>query len=373
MLLKSGLRGAANGSVGLLTACDGWVAPLMQKWRGGSEVIEAPPASPMVDLDVDDPITAITAAPEFAPLADFFATLDQAERALVSAITQGVLYALVRNVRPDNVIEIGTYRAATSKAICRALHANDRGLIHTVDPANSWPILRLIRRWPARLRERLCFYPGSSMDFFNLAMFRGLTSELIFVDGNHDYEYALFDIQSAARLVRPGGFVAIDNVSQTGPFFAARDFLRANPAWRECGHCLEAAGTAVAFDLARSTITGTDMCVIRAPVRQMIGPRPCTDGPRKFAGAEIDGIDLALAQPATGTLHVQYVVRVREPVMSEETTLTSVALAGASGPTRVPLAWRFAPDHVRLERTVELWLSWSGDGELELSRPPTLF
>src|SRR5208282_614797 len=164
---------------------------------------------------------------------------NQAERALVSAETQALLYALVRNQRPEHVIEIGTYRASTSKAMCRALHANGRGLMHTVDPANGGPILRLVRRWPAELRDRLCYYPVSSMDFFNLAIFQGLTSDLIFVDGNHEYEYALFDIQSAARLVRPGGFVAIDNINQGGPFYAARDFIRDHPSWRECGHCLE--------------------------------------------------------------------------------------------------------------------------------------
>jgi predicted O-methyltransferase YrrM len=373
VLLKSGLRGAVNGSIGLLTAWDGWVAPLARRWRGARQAADAPPACPTIAPDVDDPVAAITAAPEFSALADFFATIDQAERALVSAVSQAVLYALVRNLRPDNVIEIGTYRAATSKAICRALEANGRGVLHTVDPANSWPIVRLIRRWPPELRKRVCFYPGSSMDFFNLAMFRCLTSELIFVDGNHDYEYALFDIQSAARLVRPGGFVVVDNVSQTGPFFAARDFLQANPAWRECGHCLGAGESAAAFDLQRSTIAGTDMCVLRAPLRRMIGARPQTDGPQKFAPTEINGVALAIARPVTGTLHVQYVVRVREPVMSEETTLTSVDLTGASGPTRVTLSWHFTPDHLRLERTVELWLSWSGDGALELSEPPTLF
>jgi hypothetical protein len=105
----------------------------------------------------------------------------------------------------------------------------------------------------------------------------------------------------------------------------------------------------------------------------MIGARPQTDGPQKFAPTEINGVALAIARPVTGTLHVQYVVRVREPVMSEETTLTSVDLTGASGPTRVTLSWHFTPDHLRLERTVELWLSWSGDGALELSEPPTLF
>ena len=261
----------------------------------------------------------------------------------MSADTQALLYALVRNQRPEHVIEIGTYRASTSKAICRALHANGHGFMHTVDPANIGSILPLIRRWPAGLRDRLCYYPVSSMDFFNLAVFQGLTSDLIFVDGNHDYEYALFDILSAARLVRPGGFIAIDNINQGGPFFAARDFIDAHPSWRECGHCLEDTPVGIAFDRGRSTIAGTDLCVIRAPAGYVVGPRLETNGPQRVAPTEIGGMVLTIARPASGTLHAQYVVRVREPLMSEATAETSVELRDAVGPTRVTLPWRFAP------------------------------
>ncbi|HWB50433.1 MAG TPA: class I SAM-dependent methyltransferase [Stellaceae bacterium] len=372
VLLRSGAHGIAAMGRALSAGWGGWTS------RGGSAAgIPQPAAFPSVDLTADDPVAAILAAPEFAAVGDFFAKIDQAERALVSAVTQALLYTLVRNQRPDHVIEIGTYRASTSKALCRALAANGRGVVDTVDPANGGAILRLLRRWPAALRERVCYYPMSSMDFFNLAVFRQLTSDLVFVDGNHDYEYALFDIQSAARLVRPGGFIAIDNISQAGPFFAAVDFMKAHPAWHECGDCLATGRTDAGFDLRRSTIPETDLCVIRAPANHMIGARPQTAGPQKVAEAEVHGIELAVAQPARGTLRAQFVVRVREPVMSEDTTETSVTLdhprGHVGGPVRVPLGWAFAPEHMRLERTIELWLSWSGAGELELSRPPTLF
>jgi len=375
-LLRSGAKGLGNGSAGLLTAWDGWTAPISRRWIsafGDGGEITQPRSYPLVDLGLDDPIAVILSAPEFPELGQFFATAESAERALVSADTQALLYALVRNLRPADVIEIGTYRASTSKAICRALQANGHGFMHTVDPANTGPILRLVRRWPAGLRNRLCFYPTSSMEFFDLALFQGFTSDLIFVDGNHDYEYALFDIQMAARLVRPGGLIAIDNISQGGPFYAARDFLRNHPAWRECGHCLETCPRGKAFDLDRSTIAGTDLCVLRAPARTIVGPRLETSGPQKVVQSKIGGIDLTIAGPASGTLYAQYVIRVREPRMSETTAETSIELRNATGPTRVPLPWIFEARDVPLERTIELWLSWSGDSELELSNPPTLF
>ena len=375
-LFRSGANGLGDAWIGLLTGWDGARLRIARKWRSAgddAEKISQPGAYPHVDLAVADPIAAILSAPGFAEFADFFDVPNPVERSLVSAYTQALLYSLVRNLRPDNVIEIGTYRASTSKAICRALHANGHGFLHTVDPFNTGSIMRLIRRWPAGLRDRLCYYPLSSMEFFNIALHRGLTSDLIFVDGNHDYEYALFDIHSAARLLRPGGFIAVDNISQGGPVYAARDFIGVHPAWRECGRSLEHPPLGKAFDPERSTIAETDLCVIRAPARRIIGPRLMTIGQQKVAEPRIGGIELSIASPASGALHAQYVVRVREPRMSETTTETSIELRDAMGSTQVPLPWAFALEDVALERTIELWLSWTGDGELELSEPPALF
>jgi hypothetical protein len=245
--------------------------------------------------------------------------------------------------------------------------------MHTVDPVNNRLIIRAIHRWPAALRERLCYYPLASMEFFHLALTEGLTADLVFVDGNHDYEAALFDIQSAARILRPAGFIAIDNISQAGPFFAAQDFLRAHPQWRECGHALDARNIDFAFNRARSTLADTDLCVIRAPSGSAVGRRPATRGAQEIVKSEIDGIALEIARPATGTLCAQYVVRVFQPQLSEETIETSIELHAAIGPTRIPLPWVFKPHEVPLKRTIELWLSWSGDGDLELSQPPGLF
>ena len=73
------------------------------------------------------------------------------------------------------------------------------------------------------------------MDFYMEMERQSVRPGVVFVDGNHDYEFALFDIGRAAKYMTPGGFIFVDNVAQPGPFFAARDFLSANPGWREIG------------------------------------------------------------------------------------------------------------------------------------------
>src|SRR3954454_23463055 len=71
-------------------------------------------AHPTVDLaQVDDPLPAILADPLFQDTDQFFARDPASKRSLVSAHSQALLYTLVRNLKPDHVIEIGVYKAAT--------------------------------------------------------------------------------------------------------------------------------------------------------------------------------------------------------------------------------------------------------------------
>ena len=244
-------------------------------------------------------------------------------------------------------------------------------MLHTVDPNGSEAIVALIRRWPPELRERLCYYPMSSMEFFTIAATTAGWASWYSSTAIPGYEYALFDITAQRRWL--GGFIAIDNISQGGPLYAARNFIENTSGWRECGRSLASLPQGKVFDLKRSTIDNTDLCMIRAPSRYIIGPRPETTGARETHKSKIDGIELTIARPASGTLQTQYVVRVVKPQSSETTTETSVELRDAVGPIRVALPWIFTPDDVERIRSVELWLGWSGDKELELSERPVFY
>ena len=60
--------------------------------------------------------------------------------------------AIIRNLRPDHVFEIGSYKAGTTEALCRALQANGHGLLHTVDPFRGDYIAATIAHWPTELQ-----------------------------------------------------------------------------------------------------------------------------------------------------------------------------------------------------------------------------
>src|SRR5262249_41475420 len=108
----------------------------------------------------------IVSHPDFDKTVQFFADNPVIERSLMSPNSQALLFALVRNVRAKNVIEIGTYKAGTSEAICRALHANGDGILHTIDPYSDGAAPGIIACWPAPLQQRVSFYPINSMEFF---------------------------------------------------------------------------------------------------------------------------------------------------------------------------------------------------------------
>src|SRR5207245_817095 len=153
------------------------------------------------------------------------------------------------------------------------------------------------------LREHVRFYPVNSMAFYAEATQKQVCPDLVLIRGLHDYECALFEIQCAARLIRPNGFIFIDNISRPGPYFAARDFLKLHTHWRQHGGSMSNYRPEFALDLHRTTVKNTDLCVLCAPVGIIVGPEPFTPGKSWWYDSVVGGISLSVGRPATGKLH----------------------------------------------------------------------
>ena len=148
-----------------------------------------------IDLSAGDPIPAILATAGYRQAVERFSESPSIKNALVSPDSQALLYSLIRLQRPKMAVEIGTYMASTTEAMARAIVENGCGLLHTVDPFSIRGYLK-IARWPRELRKVTKFHLRDSMSYFAKMKRRGLRADLVFVDGNHDHEFALFDIQS---------------------------------------------------------------------------------------------------------------------------------------------------------------------------------
>jgi predicted O-methyltransferase YrrM len=326
---------------------------------------------PIVDLrTTENPIPAIVSAPDFRHTLEFFTQSPASSRSLLPAMAQALIFSLVRNERPEHVVEIGTYKGGTTEGISRALDGNGRGLIHTLTPFDSELFLPYLETWPENLRARVHFYPLSSMDFFIRAQREKINPGFVLVDGNHDYEFALFDIQCAARSLDPGGFIAVDNVSQVGPYLAVMDFMKANPEWINCEWQAGRLDPTKAYDSERRGIVGTDFIVLRAPYAYYLRDRPRTFGEVAWPSTKVQGLRLQLAKPNKGTLHIQCVLRgYGDPTIFERIGEISMAIDGEVGKLdtmfKVPLMVEESSRY-----SVEPWLIWVGSAPLALSEVP---
>jgi predicted O-methyltransferase YrrM len=340
------------------------------------------PIEPIPFASVDargpaDPIPPIIANPAFAATTAWFAR-EPAGRSQLSPEAQALLFTLTRNLKPAHVFEIGTFLAGTSEAICRALEANGTGLLHTTDPFSLAAVPAILMKWPRKLRRHVRFYHLDSMAFFMRMEQAGVRSQLTFIDGRHDYEFAMFDLSMAARTLEAGGLILLDNVSQPGPYLAALDLLRDTPGWRECGNPGDRGREGLPFDKHRARIHNSDLIALRAPSGVVVGPRPVTLGERGFDRQEVHGVELTIAERSSrGTLSIQCALRGHSASPSnpgvEIIGATSLDLDGAHGPVTA----RFAPPLVArgefYQMALETALMWRGDGPLYLSGPPRFF
>jgi hypothetical protein len=326
-----------------------------------------------VDLKGSSWLQALVASPNYEAAVEFFTGQETWSQSLVSWPGLALIYSLVRNHQPNTAVEIGTYKGWTAQVIARALHASGGGTVHTVGPFDSERFLPLFEQWPDELKRHCKFHPLQSMNFFVECERERTRFDFVFVDGNHDYEYALFDIQSAARRMNPGGFVVVDNISQAGPYYAVIDFLDQHPEWDDCG-ARPRPLTTKPFDRDRRAFLGVDFAIMRAPEHFYIGNRAVTFGEMPWQLQTVRGIRLLVAQSGCeGELHSQCILRgFSEHDAQEIAADCSVKVDGHSGEIRLTLE---KPLEVRqFDRySVEPWFILAGRGRVRLAELPRPF
>ena len=264
--------------------------------------------------------------------------------------------------------------AGTTEALCRALFANGKGLAHTVDPFRGDYVAAVLKCWPPELFRHVRLHAMDSMAFYKDMERQNVHPGVVFVDGNHDYEFAAFDIACGARAIAPGGYIFVDNIAQPGPFFAARDFLIANPDWRELGSAAANYDRGKAFDRHRRTILWTDFMVLRAPMRHAVGERPFNLGRGRWGSGQVTGVRLKLKPPdQPGRLDVQVVLRGFGTVPAETIGDASVQVEARSSELSVTLTPPARLDGQFVYFTVEPWLIWHGAQPLQLLAAPEPF
>ena len=253
-------------------------------------------------------IVNLVSTPAYGDALAYFA--EYPPRSILSDHSRAVIYTLIRTMRPDVVAEVGTMYAGTAEVMARALWENGTGIVLTTDPLGGGRCPQIIESWPQELQRLTRFYALNSMDFFHHLDRQQVTLDLVLVDGNHDFEFALFDLQMSARLLRPGGIVIMDNAEQTGPFKASQLFLANNREWRELGSAVASHARSAPFDSARASIPRTSFLILQAPSHIPVGVDFRSWGQVRTKSAHFDGIRLELPEQRTsGWLHYQAMLR----------------------------------------------------------------
>jgi predicted O-methyltransferase YrrM len=296
--------------------------------------------------------------------------------ALQSHVALALLHHLIVMHRPQLALEIGTYHAGTSAVIAQALHEVGGGHLETIDPFGGERCPPLIAAFAPELQRRISFSAVNSAAYFDQALSHGKRYDFVLVDGNHEFEYARFDLECAARLIQPGGLIVVDNIEQPGPRLAAKHFLDSHPEWQDIGGVVQQMANVDPLEMPPPAVSFTKFYLLRAPGFYSVRSFPLSFGPIRSDSATVDGIDIDLAAPAQGTLHVQVYSRTFGLLEPEELEGRRRIVLNSSdsqeSKIRIPLdqPLRSRISGADLNYRIEIVLAFVGDTELALRAPP---
>ena len=130
-------------------------------------------------------------------------------RMLAGHLQGRVLSMLSNMIRPEQILEIGTYTGYS--AICLSEGLQEGGKIHTID--NNEELKEMVNRYleEAGITEKVNLYTGDALDIIPSI---NETFDLVYIDADKinysNYYDMIFD------KVRKGGFIIADNVLWSG-------------------------------------------------------------------------------------------------------------------------------------------------------------
>ena len=120
---------------------------------------------------------------------------------------------VLRN-RPQLAVEIGMAYGVSTLSILAGLHQNKKGKLISIDPYINWPTGRLValnqieKSGVSSLHDHIheCSYSALPK-----LLHQGIQPDLIYIDGNHNFDYVFTDFFFADKILAPGGVVAFND------------------------------------------------------------------------------------------------------------------------------------------------------------------
>lgn len=298
---------------------------------------------------------------EYLALVERFIALDH----ITPAFETALIYAIIQRLQPQVTVEIGTFFAATTRIMAQAIvEGQVPGKLITLDPFGEHRVPGILAAWPEEMRAVTDFRPWNSMQYFleleTLGIPKGAGSPLgvVFVDGHHNFEYALYDIIRSADHLSPDGAIIVDNLEQEGPKTAVIQFLRWNPAWS----IFYRGGVFTKGNVSRATFTvenEREVCwgVLLPPAGLQVSANTIKLMKRGIAYVAADELHLNLQHLShPGTLNVSFTYF----SIPYDFHITGEGMCSHHHKTRIPVPALASPLKVRFPATMALAIAPEG-------------
>ena len=125
--------------------------------------------------------------------------------------TRNILSAFITSMRPSSILEIGAHIGSATVIMGAALKENNFGMLYSLEPQNHY--FKLINEFitKAQLSSYVTVLQKYSTDH-DLTEIIPKKIDMIFLDANHSYSYAVKDLEIAASLLSENGLIFLDDV-----------------------------------------------------------------------------------------------------------------------------------------------------------------
>jgi len=153
----------------------------------------------------------------------------------ISVPNSDALKRVIAERKPRLVVEIGMAYGISTLSILSGLQANGSGRMISIDPYIGWPTGRVValhqvsRAGADDIHEHW-HEPGYTA--LPRMLEQNLKPDLIYIDGNHNFDYVFTDFFFADKLLGPGGVVGFNDCGWR-PVYKVLRFLAAYRRYRE--------------------------------------------------------------------------------------------------------------------------------------------
>jgi len=141
------------------------------------------------------------------------------------------LFALIRGIRPQRVLEIGSRHGGSAAIISCAMEDNGRGRVIGIDPGPEITVRKSFFHGRFHLITRPS--PEAIAEAYEVAQGQ---FDVLFIDGLHTHRQCAADLAGALPYLAEGAYVLFHDAFHFGVSEAVREALEANPRLHDCGY-----------------------------------------------------------------------------------------------------------------------------------------